>query len=128
MNSKTLLVIIIILVALGLLLYLYRAGKFAKGPIHAQYEQKIRIEQNRKVIYPDFTVIFTGETEASDALGSHPVYNFEISSDQKKSSIAIDMNVGFAGSTQLRYFDFADKKFYLVADSTTQEMFVNYEK
>lgn len=125
MNSKTLLLIIIILVALGLLAYLYKTGKLFKDPVQAKYEQKIRLVQGREIIYPEFNLVFTGETTAADTLGTHPVYNFEVSSENNKTTIAIDMNVGFAGSTQVKDFNLGGKQFYIVADSTTQEIFVN---
>jgi hypothetical protein len=125
MNSKTLLLIIIILVVLGLLAYLYKTGKLFNGPVEAKYEQKVRLVQGREIIYPEFNLVFTGETTAPDTLGTHPVYNFKISSENNKTTIAIDMNVGFAGSTQVKDFNFEDKQFYIVADSTTQEIFVN---
>lgn len=126
--SKPLLLVIIVLVLLAILTYLYKFGPLAKNSIAAQYEQKIKIEKGVQVIYPLFTVTYINETSASDMNGLHPVYNFEIESKQIKIPLSMEMNIGFSGSTQIKYFNFDNKKFYLVADSTTQEMFVNFEK
>ena len=102
----------LILTAVALCLFGLSALRAGAPPSPSPYNTKVEYHEKVPLGFPDFTLVYEGETKSTPPKGLHPwsIYHFVLTSKGKEQKITWSAGTGDIGPTQ---FEVGKHKFLL---------------